>query len=473
MQKSNHYIFNDSFLLQNKTAERLYQDYAAPMPIIDYHCHLPVQEIAEKHQFQTMTEIWLKGDHYKWRAQRALGIDEHFITGDASDEEKFQKWAEIVPKTLRNPLFDWTHLELKNPFGIASYLNGSNADEVYEHCNTLLQKPEFTADQLLNHFNVKTVCTTDDPIDDLQHHKKIREGRFKIRVYPAFRPDKALHIHNGEGFRAYLKTLSRVSTTPIHNLEDLFGVLRHRIDFFDQNECSLTDHGLSYIPVFDANQALETNQILQKALKGGALSQKEADQYTGYVLFELCKMYHEKGWVQQFHLGPIRNTNTKMFKAIGADTGFDSIGDFNQEPGLSQFLDKLDREGQLGKTILYNVNPTNNELFATMVGNFNTDGVKGKIQYGAAWWYLDQLDGMKKQMDVLSNMGIISNFVGMLTDSRSFLSYSRHEYFRRLLCTLFGEDMEKGLLPSDEKWIGEIIEDICFNNAQKYFEFGK
>ncbi len=473
MRKSKNYIFNNKFLLQSKTAEHLYEDYASQMPIIDYHCHLPVKEIAKKHQFKNMTEIWLQGDHYKWRAQRALGIDEKYITGNASDEEKFQKWAEVVPKTLRNPLFDWTHLELKNPFGVETYLNKENAKEIYEYCNDLLQESKFTANQLLDHFNVKTVCTTDDPIDSLEYHKAIKTSDIQIKVFPAFRPDKALHIQKGKAFIAYIKSLSEAAKTPINNLEDLLGALKSRIDYFDKNGGSLTDHGLSYIPVFDQQNAKKTDETFKKALSGKVLTQEEIDQYTGHVLFELCKIYAQKEWVQQFHLNPLRNTNTKMFDKIGPDTGFDSIGDFKQEPGLSQFLDKLEREDLLAKTILYNLNPRDNELFATMTGNFNTGGIKGKIQYGAAWWYLDQLDGMKKQMDVLSNMGILSNFVGMLTDSRSFLSYSRHEYFRRLLCNMLGEDMEKGLLPNDEKWIGEMIEDICYNNAKDYFQFRK
>lgn len=472
MSSETTYIFDEDFVLQNETARRLYFDYAKNMPIIDYHCHLPVDQIAEDYNFENITEIWLKGDHYKWRAMRTLGVEEKYITGDASDKEKFLKWAEIVPETLRNPLFHWTHLELKDPFDVKTYLNKANAEAIYEHCNALLQKPEFSAQNLLKHFNVQTVCTTDDPCDTLEFHRQLKNMDTFTEVFPAFRPDKALNIHKSEEFRTYIYQLSKVGNKEIKTLDDLLSVFEDRIGFFDKNGCDLADHGLNYIPVFDSNKQKETNNIFKKVLGGDdSITKEEVDQYMGSILFQLCQFYQEKGWVQQFHLGALRNTNTNKFEQLGPDTGFDSMGEFAQAPGLVQLLDKLEQKGKLTKTILYNLNPKDNELFATMVGNFNKGPIKGKLQYGAAWWFLDQLDGMEKQINDLSNMGILSCFVGMLTDSRSFLSYSRHDYFRRLLCNIFGKDIEAGLLPNDEKWIGGMIEDICYNNADNYFNF--
>lgn len=473
MKEKNSFIGED-FLLQNGIAKRLYHDYAESMPIIDYHCHLPVQQIADNYTFRNLTDIWLRGDHYKWRAMRTLGVEEKYITGSGSDEEKFLHWGEIVPLTVRNPLFHWTQLELKNPFGITALLNNKNAKEIYDHCNELLQQPAFSAQGLLKHFNVKTVCTTDDPCDDLHYHEAIRGSKFTIKVIPAFRPDKVLQIGGGNTFREYIKKLSGASGVLVKDLDSLLEALRQRIDYFHERGGRLADHGLNYIPEFNQKDKKEINDHFKKALKGEGgvvFSQQAQDNYAGFVLFNLCSMYHDKGWVQQFHLGALRNTNSGKLKKFGPDTGFDSIGDFSQASTLAALFDKLDETGQLAKTILYNLNPADNEIFATMAGNFSEGPGKGKMQFGAAWWFLDQLDGMEKQINALSNMGILSCFVGMLTDSRCFLSYSRHEYFRRLLCNIFGKDMEAGLIPHDEKWIGEVIQDICYNNAKEYFAF--
>lgn len=474
MLKDIPYIFKDNFLLPSKKSETLYHKYAKTLPIIDYHCHLPADQIAKNINFKNITQLWLQGDHYKWRAMRALGVEEHFITGKASDEEKFMKWAEVLPSTLRNPLFHWSHMELKDPFGIEIYLNKNNAKEVYHTCTAALQQPSFSSQGLLKHFKVEAVGTTDDPCDTLEYHQQLAESPSETKVYPSFRPDKVLKIDPQKSFKKYIERLSEATQQRITDLSSLLSALRNRIDYFAAKGCCVTDHGLSYLPVFDENKAEETDKIFQKALRTEeGITKEEADQYAGYVLFQLSKIYHEKGWIQQFHLGALRNTNSRMLHQLGADAGYDSIGDFPQEPGLSQFLNKLNRDSVLTKTILYNLNPKDNELFASMAGNFNEAPHKGKVQYGAAWWYLDQLDGMEKQINTLSNLGILSTFIGMLTDSRSFLSYSRHEYFRRLLCRIFGTEMEKGLLPDDEEWVGSIIQDICYYNAKRYFPFGK
>lgn len=468
--KEKDYIFNADFLLQNKTARRLYHDYAEGMPILDYHNHLPVKQIAENYTFQNLTDIWLKGDHYKWRAMRTLGVEEKYITGEAADEEKFRKWAEVVPETLRNPLFHWTHLELKDPFGIEEYLHGGNADKVYKTANEHLKKPEFSTRGLLRHFKLTTVCTTDDPCDTLEYHKKIKESDFEIDVRPGFRPDNVFKIQMGDSFKAYINRLEEASQITIQEFSDLVKALKNRIQYFKELGGSISDHGLNYIPSFDPKKEAETNTIFKKALNTDKeVTPEEAEQFQGLVLFELCKIYHEENWVQQFHLGPFRNVNRRKLELLGPDTGFDTIGDYRQGQNLVSFLGALEEGGHLGKTILYNINPADNELFAALPGSFNEGPEKGKIQYGSAWWFHDQLDGMERQINALSNMGILSSFVGMLTDSRSFLSFSRHDYFRRLLCNIFGKDMENGLLPNDDKWIGKMIQDICYTNAKNYF----
>lgn len=467
-QTGNSFL-NEDFLLQTDTARQLYHDYAKGLPIIDYHCHLSPQQMAENRNFENMTSIWLAGDHYKWRALRTLGIDEKYITGDATDEEKFLKWAEAVPYTMRNPLYHWAQMELKNPFGVTELLTGENALEVYEHCSSLLQQPEYTPQGLLEHFNVEMVGTTDDPTDNLYFHQQLANSSFKIKVLPSFRPDKALKLSGGDSFRTYLQQLAEVSQVEITRIDSLLEALQQRIDYFHSNGCRISDHGLSNLPwvgVYSGN--------LEKAFAAVlAGNDTEADAYqeefAGFILLELCRMYNEKGWVQQFHLGAIRNNNARMLKVNGPDTGYDSIGDYTQIAAMSAFFNQLEGEKKLAKTVIYNLNPADNAAFATMIGNFQQSGIKGKMQFGSAWWFLDQLDGMKAQMDALSNMGLISCFIGMLTDSRSFLSYSRHEYFRRLVCNMFGNDVEQGLLPADIPWIGKMVQDICYYNAKSYF----
>jgi glucuronate isomerase len=464
-------VIAEDFLLTNKTAELLYDEFAKHLPIIDYHNHLPPNEISQNKQFSSLTEIWLKGDHYKWRGMRALGVEEKYITGEASDKDKFLAWAKVVPSTVRNPLFHWTHMELKKPFGVNDYLNADSAERIYESCNDMLGQPAFSTQGLLEHFNVRMVGTTDDPCDDLKHHIAIAESSFQVIVKPSFRPDKALMIDK-PGFRDYILKLSVVSGVDIKDIDTLLIALARRLDYFEQQNCSISDHGLSALP-------LQTQLTHAEELEFGSFLKSDhavfsnPDAFAGYILTALCKIYHQKGWVQQFHLGAIRNNNLGMFNKLGADTGYDSIGDFTQAGRLSAFLGNLSLTDQLAKTVLYNLNPADNELFAAMTGNFAEGGTKGKIQFGSGWWFLDQKDGIEKQLNALSNMGIVSNFIGMLTDSRSFLSYSRHEYFRRILCNLFGAEMESGLLPNDQKWIGGIISDICYHNAAEYFNLGK
>lgn len=461
-------VIPDDFLLYSEKARILYHDYAKDLPIIDYHNHLPPQEIAENKNFKTITEVWLKGDHYKWRAMRTLAVDESLITGDASDEDKFHAWAKIVPSTIRNPLFHWTHMELKNPFGINNFLNADSASEIYQHTNQLLAQSDFTTQGLLKQFKVQMVGTTDDPADSLEYHKAILNQNIELKVKPSFRPDKSLMIGDATVYRAYIQKLSTASGIQITDVESLLAALRNRIDFFAVHGCSISDHGLTSIP---SKVTLTDEQKTEYAqfLKGDANYFSDTDAFAGYVLTEVCKMYHEKGWVQQFHLGAIRNNNHGMMRKLGPDTGYDSIGDFKQAESLSNFLGNLSLEDQLTKTIIYNLNPADNDVFATMIGNFADGKVKGKVQFGSGWWFLDQKDGMEKQLNSLSNMGVLSTFIGMLTDSRSFLSYPRHEYFRRILCNLLGNEMENGQVPDDEKWIGKIVQDISYYNAKEYF----
>jgi glucuronate isomerase len=470
---SNTTFLSENFLLQSKTAEILYHQYAAQLPIIDYHNHLPPQEIAENKKYQNLTEIWLKGDHYKWRAMRTLGISEKLITGDAGDEEKFNAWAGCVPQTVRNPLFHWTQMELKNPFGINKYLNPSTAKEIYEHCNGLLKQDAFSTQGLLLHFKVEVACTTDDPTDDLRYHRQINKSNFGVKIFPSFRPDKIFNIANPQLFFNYVAKLELTANTTIHDFDSLLDALQKRVDYFHAAGCRVADHGLVTMPASSV-----WNDSLQKEFKvflsgKGESPFSQPDVFFGAVLKELCRMYHKKGWAQQFHLGPLRNNNSRMFALLGPDSGFDSIGDHMQAQHLAAFLNELDKTDELAKTVIYNINPSLNEVFASMTGNFNDGSVKGKVQYGSGWWFLDQLDGMIKQINALSGIGIVSTFVGMLTDSRSFLSFPRHDYFRRLLCNMFGEEMEKGLLPNDEKWIGKIVQDICYYNAKEYFAFEK
>lgn len=463
-------FLDENFLLQTKTAQQLYHDFAREMPIIDYHCHLPPDQIAEDTQFENISRIWLYGDHYKWRAMRANGIDEAYCTGNKSDSEKFQKWAETVPYTLRNPLYHWTHLELQRYFDIDDILSGDNAMEVYEKCTHKLQTPQFTVRNLLKKMNVVTVCTTDDPIDTLEHHQKIKKDNFEIKVLPAFRPDKAMNVEDPEALNTYINKLEEVSGISVDNYDDYLKALKSRHDYFAENGCSVSDHGLEKIFAEDYTDQ-EIRNIFNQLRTGKAISDSEIMKFKSALLFEFALWDHEKGWVQQYHLGALRGNNTRKLKELGPDTGWDSIGDFSQARSLSKFLNKLDQENQLAKTILYNLNPADNELIASMIGNFNDGSIAGKIQFGSAWWFLDQKDGMVKQLDTLSNMGLLTRFVGMITDSRSFLSYPRHEYFRRILCNLIGNDVENGELPNDMKWLGQTVQDISYNNANKYFNF--
>lgn len=462
-------FLTEDFLLQSDAAKKLYHTYAAALPIIDYHNHLPPNEIAENKKFKNITELWLKGDHYKWRAMRTLGVNEKFITGDASDQEKFNVWATCVPQTVRNPLFHWTQMELKNPFGINDYLNKDTASKIYTHCNDQLAIDSFSTNGLLKHFNVEMVCTTDDPCDDLNHHKKIASNNFAVKVLPGFRPDKIFNIANRETFIAYIQKLETVSGITVFDFNSLLTALQQRINYFHDADCRIADHGLTVMPSATELSAELINEFKLFLTKNDAAPFSNPENFVGAVLKELCKMYHQKGWVQQFHLGALRNNNSRLFTQLGADSGFDSVGDFKQGQNLSAFLNELDKTNELSKTVIYNINPSDNELFAAITGNFNDGSVKGKVQFGSGWWFLDQMDGMLKQLNALSSIGILSTFIGMLTDSRSFLSFPRHEYFRRILCNLLGDEMEKGLLPNDEKWIGQIVQDICYNNAKAYF----
>ena len=463
---------DDDFLLQNETARRLYHDHAANMPIYDYHCHLNAAEIAADRQYENLTQIWLYGDHYKWRAMRTNGVAEKYCTGDASDMEKFQKWAETVPACIRNPLYHWTHLELKKPFGIKNKLLGPDtAEEIYEACSELLQTPEFSVRNIMRKWDVKLVCTTEDPLDTLEHHKAIRQDGFEIAVHAAWRPDKAMAPENLDAQNAWIDKLAELTDMDIVSFSDYCEALQKRHDYFHENGCRLSDHGLeAAVADFSASE-IERDAIFVKIRQHKDLTPKEILQFKSALMLEFALMDWQKGWVQQLHLGAMRNTNTRMFKQLGPDTGFDSIGDYMTAEPLAKFLNALDQKDKLPKTILYNLNPRDNEVLATMLGNFQGGGIPGKMQFGSGWWFLDQKDGMEKQMNALSNLGLLSRFVGMLTDSRSFLSYSRHEYFRRILCNLLGDDVENGLIPNDMKLLGHTVEDICFNNAKSYFAF--
>jgi glucuronate isomerase len=463
-------FITQNFLLHTKTAQNLYHDFAKSQPIIDYHCHLSPKDIAEDRQFENITQIWIEGDHYKWRAMRANGVDEKYISGNATDLEKFKQWAATLPYTLRNPLYHWTHLELKNYFGIDKLLSESTAEEIFATCNELLKKPEFSVKNLLRKMNVKVVGTTDDPTDDLQYHKKIKDDGFEIAILPSFRPDKAVDIEKGQAFVDWFKKLEAVVGYTIKDFKTIIKALAARHDFFHEMGCRISDHGHANFYAENYTDA-EIDAIFSKALKGEFLDKLEILKYKSAIIFELALMNNKKAWAQQFHVGAIRNNNSKMMNKLGPDQGFDSIGDLLMAENMSAFFDKLNACDGLTKTIVYNLNPRDNEMFASMVANFNDGSVSGKMQYGAAWWFLDQKDGMEKQINVLSNFGLLSRFVGMVTDSRSFLSFPRHEYFRRILCNILGDEVEKGELPNDMKLLGRMVKDICSDNAIRYFKY--
>jgi glucuronate isomerase len=463
-------FLDENFLLNSKAAQQLYHDYAKEMPIIDYHCHLPPQQIAADHQFENLTQAWLYGDHYKWRAMRTNGVEEGYCTGTQPDFEKFQKWAETVPYTLRNPLYHWTHLELQRYFDVHDILSGRTAKKIYDTCSAKLQTREYSVRNLLRRMNVRAICTTDDPVDSLEFHLKLKKDGFEIPIVPAWRPDNAMNVDNPDNFNAYIQKLEAATNIAISNFSDYLFALENRHDFFASVGCTVSDHGLEEM-YSEEFTGWEVEAVFNKVRSGKHLSEIERRKFKSAMLVHFAEWDADKEWVQQFHLGALRNNNSRMLQRLGADTGWDSIGDFSQGRALAKFLDRLDKEDKLAKTILYNLNPRDNELMATMVGNFNDGSIAGKVQFGSAWWFLDQKEGMIRHMNALSNMGLLSRFVGMLTDSRSFLSFPRHEYFRRILCNLFGEEITNGELPNDLEWIGKVVKDICYYNAKQYFNF--
>jgi glucuronate isomerase len=464
-------FIHDDFLLESETARRLYHKYAESEPIIDYHCHISPKDIAENRQFENLFEIWLAGDHYKWRAMRTNGIDEKYCTGSVEPFQKFMAWAKTVPQTLRNPLYHWTHLELKRYFGIDQLLDEKSAPAVWEKANAMLATDEFRTQGILKKMNVKVVCTTDDPVDDLGYHRKLAAAPMPhARMLPAFRPDKALNVHTPEAFNDWVGKLAAASNTDIRNFAAFVDAIRKRHEFFHQNGSRLSDHGLNYCYADFCSEQVAA-AIFDKARAGKAATADEQVKFASFMMLLFGHLDHEKGWVKQLHVGARRNNSSRMMKQLGPDTGFDSIADWPQVDALAMYLDRLDSENCLPKTIIYNLNPADNYAFATMLGNFQDGTVAGKIQLGSGWWFLDQKEAMQWQMNALSSLGLLSRFVGMLTDSRSFMSYPRHEYFRRVLCNLFGADIEKGEIPADDEFAGNVIRNICFNNAKDYFGF--
>lgn len=461
-------FMDKDFLLNNEVAKTLYHKYASKAPIYDYHCHLVPKEIADDYEFANITEMWLYHDHYKWRAMRSFGIDEKYITGDASDYDKFYAFAKMMPYLIGNPIYHWSHLELKRFFGVEELLSEKTAKDIWEKCNKKIKEDHLTARKLIKMANVAYIGTTDDPVDNLEYHKKIQaDSNFNVEVCPSFRPEKAMKIKNA-GFKEYIEKLGEVSGINITSFKDLKEALEKRLDYFYENGCMITDHSLEKVLFYNYTDA-EVDAILKKALAGEAISDEEASKYSVALLVSLGKMYHERNMVMQLHIGALRNNNTRMFNQVGADAGFDSIDDSEVAYSLSRILDKLDEEDKLPKTILYCLNPKDNEVLGTMIGNFQDGKIAGKMQFGSGWWFNDQKDGMERQMMALSQLGLISQFVGMVTDSRSFLSYARHEYFRRILCNYLGELVESGQYPYDEQILGEIVQNICYNNAAKYF----
>jgi glucuronate isomerase len=465
-------FLDHDFLLDTESGKRLYHDHASALPIIDYHCHLPPQQIAENHRFENLTEIWLKGDHYKWRAMRINGIDESYITGEKNDWEKFLQWSETVPYTLRNPLYHWTHLELQRYFAVDKILHAGSAKEIYDYCNQKLQTSEFRVHGLLKKMKVEFICTTDDPTDSLEHHLSISKQALNFKVIPAFRPDQAMAIADSTIFQNWLEKLGKSAGISITRFPLFLDALKNRHDYFHSMGCRISDHGLERFYEVGWTDA-ELESIFQKLINGKKPERLESEKFQSALLLQFAEWDFEKNWVQQFHIGALRNNNSRMLGSLGPDTGWDSIGDFPQAKALSAFLNSLDKNNRLAKTILYNNNPADNEVMATMIGNFNDGSVAGKVQWGSAWWFMDQKEGITKQINALSNMGLISRFVGMITDSRSFLSYPRHEYFRRILCSLFGREIEKGELPNDLGWTGKVINDICYFNARQFFNLNE
>ncbi|UXX79089.1 glucuronate isomerase [Reichenbachiella carrageenanivorans] len=463
-------FLGDNFLLSNEIAEALYHDFAKDQPIIDYHNHLSPELIAKDHQFENISEAWLHGDHYKWRAMRANGIDEKYITGSASDADKFEQWAKTVPYTLRNPLYHWTHLELQRYFGVSTLLSPDTSKEIYQEVNRQLQQKSHSCEGLLKSRKVELLCTTDDPTDDLSYHQQIQQQSMAVKVYPTFRPDKALGLGDPKSYLSYLEKLGSAAGITIQNLDTLLEALQQRVDHFHHIGGRISDLGFNQLPYLNPKEK-NRDANFKSILEGKNLNIAEVEDLQAYILTELCKMYHTKGWAQQFHLGALRNNNERALRELGPDTGYDSMGDFDQADRISRFLNNLDNTDQLAKTILYNLNSRDNDLLATMAGNFNDGKTVGKIQFGSGWWFLDQKTGMENQMNSLSNMGLLSRFIGMLTDSRSFLSFPRHEYFRRILCNLIGTDVVNGELPNDIQWLGSMVNDICYHNAKNYFEF--
>ena len=461
-------FISEDFVLSNKTAKALYHEHAARMPIYDYHCHLPAEEIAADRRFDNLTQVWLRGDHYKWRAMRSNGVDERYCTGSASDCEKFEKWAQTVPYCLRNPLYHWSHLELKRYFGVDEPLNPDTATKIYESCSHMLRTGEFSVRNLLRKMNVRLVCTTEGPLDSLEHYRRLTEDGFEIKLYSAFRPDKSLAVEDLSALNAWIDKLEGVCDSDIVDFGSYVKALRNRHQYFHENGCRLSDHALEAPPAEDYTER-EIKVAFDRIRCGKQLNGEQRLKFKSAMMYELARMNAEAGWVMQLHIGALRNANTRMLRMLGGDSGCDSIGDFEVARPLGKFLDRLDRNNELPKAILYNLNPRDNALLATMAGNFQQGPTPAKIQFGPAWWFLDQKDGMTEQINVLSNMGLLSRFIGMTTDSRSFLSFPRHEYFRRILCDILGTDVEAGLLPRDMDLLGGMIEDICFNNAKSYF----
>jgi len=462
---------SEDFLLETQLSRHLYHDVAKDLPIIDYHCHLSPELIAENHRFRSITEIWLEGDHYKWRAMRANGIPERFCTGDASDWEKFEAWARTVPETICNPLYHWTAMELKRPFGVTRPLSGATAKEIFDHCTTQLREGDLTTQAILRQFRVAVVCTTDDPADRLEAHRKLAENPDPDTcVYPTWRPDKALAVADVSAWNAWIDKLEQSARTSVTNWSRFLSALESRHTAFHDLGCRASDHGLNRMDA-EPFTDVEASATFAALRSGKAVSDGDAAQFRSALLYRMALLDHARGWVQQFHLGALRGTNSRMRRLLGPDTGFDSIGDFDQAVPLQRFLDSLDSTDQLAKTIIYNVNPSDNAVFATMAGNFQDGSVPGKIQWGSAWWFLDQLDGMEAQLRMLSNMGLLARFAGMVTDSRSFLSYPRHDYFRRLVCRMLGDDVRRGLLPDDKDLLGNLVTAVSFRNARDYFGF--